>query len=186
MKQIRLLPAVIAAFTLAACTTSVEMPKGSSEGYASARFFVVGGEVSLTFVDTGATVNESIQSAIRESFESHGIPVRNTSTEDADLVIGYLLLTQDADTTASVDKYFGYGPSSDLVDLAHERGVLDKDNPGPYKRGAIVIDILDTKTNTLVYRNAAVGDIKDGISNEERSKRIKAAVDEALSDFFEQ
>lgn len=183
MKHIHLLLAALAAFTLTACT-SVKMPKGTSEGYTSARFFVVGGEVSLTFVETGAPVNESIQSAIRESFESHGIPVRDTATEDADLVIGYLLLTQDATTTASVDKYFGYGPSSDLVDLAHERGVLEKDNLGSYKRGAVVIDILDTKTNTLVYRNAASGSIENGLSNEQRSKRIKAAVANALSDFF--
>ena len=184
MKRTRSLLAALAAFTLMACT-SVEMPKGTSEGYKSARFFVVGGEVTPTFVETGAPINASIQSAIRESFESHGIAVRATAAEGADLVIGYLLLAQDATTTASIDSYFGYDRSRDIVDLAHKRGVLDKDKVSFYKRGAIVIDVLDTKTDTLVYRNAIVGDIVDGVSNEERSKRIKAAVADALDGFFE-
>ncbi len=48
----------------------------------------------------------------------------------------------------------------------------------------IVIDVIDARTNKLVYRNHATGDVVRGISESTRAARIDAAVAQAPGPFF--
>lgn len=168
---------------LSGCS-SIDMPDGTSEGYTSARFFKTGGEVKPAFVDSDMDINAVIQPAIREEFEKHGIEVRDTDSEPADLIIAYLLLSQSPSSTAAISTYFGYGRAAEITDKAHQKGVLDRDNLGLYRRGAIVIDLLDTRTNELVFRHIAVRDGTRNPTVAQREETIRSAVREALSEFF--
>ena len=47
-----------------------------------------------------------------------------------------------------------------------------------------VIDVIDSRTNKLVYRNFAKGDVIKGASSGTRTARIDAAVAQALGPFF--
>jgi hypothetical protein len=47
-----------------------------------------------------------------------------------------------------------------------------------------VIDVIDSRTNKLVYRNYAVGDVVRGATDSVRTSRIDAAVAEAIGPFF--
>jgi len=134
-------------------------------------------------VDSDVDINALIQPAIREEFAKHGITVRETEGEPADLVIAYLLLSQSPSSTGAISTYFGYGRSSEITDKAHQMGVLDRDNLGLYRRGAIMIDLLDAKTNELVFRHIAVRDGARNISEEVRAENIRSAVREALAEF---
>lgn len=183
MRTLRLLLVSLTAALISGCE-SINMPEGTSEGYSSARFFKAGGEIVPSFVDSDFDINSVIQPAIREEFAKHGITVRETDSEPADLVIAYLLLSQSPSTTASIAAYFGYGRASEITDKAHKMGVLDRDEMGLYRRGAIVIDLLDTRTDELVYRHVAVRDALPNPTDEQRAERIRGAVQEALADFF--
>jgi hypothetical protein len=123
-----------------------------------------------------------IQDALANSFRSNGIAI---DRENAELVVGYLLLIQDNATTLLIDDYFGYGRDAEhIADVAHIRGVVDNKSPDQFERGAIVIDVMDAKTNKLVYRNFAKRDIHRGLSDSVRKQRIQEAIDEAMQKFF--
>lgn len=183
MRSIKLSLLSALAILLGGCA-SIDMPDGTSEGYSSARFFRAGGEIKPSFIDSDMDINAVIQPAIREEFAKHGIVVRETDAEPADLVIAYLLLAQSPSSTAAISSYFGYGRSSEITDKAHQKGVLDRDNLGLYRRGAIVIDLLDTQSNELVFRHIAVRDGARNATEEQRAENIRSAVREALATFF--
>jgi len=170
---------------LAACSSSVDMPKGTSKNYHSVRLVSPGGMVKAApdFLPELPKVNRMVQKSLAGEFKAHGMSVGGGG---ADLVVGYLLIVQNNGATTALDDYFGYGRSVDeIVDEAHKRGVLGK-NPRPdaYVAGAIVVDVLDARTNKLVFRNFAKRDIARNISDSARQQRIDAAVKQALAPFF--
>ena len=87
--------------------------------------------------------------------------------------------------TTSYEDYFGYGRSADAIqDRAHVRGVVESKRPDYFRRAGIVIDLIDSRTNKLVYRDFAAGDVVRGASGATRAARIDAAVAQALAGFF--
>ena len=87
--------------------------------------------------------------------------------------------------TATYPNYFGYGRSADeIADLAHTRGVLDSKRPDFFRQAGIVIDVIDSRTNKLVYRGFSKGDVVKNASAGTRAARIDAAVAQGLAPFF--
>ncbi|MEI6071511.1 MAG: DUF4136 domain-containing protein [Verrucomicrobiae bacterium] len=104
---------------------------------------------------------------------------------DADLIIAYMLLRQENVSTTGNQDYFGYGRDAiAIMEEAHKRGVLKKSRPDAFDDGAIVIDLLDARTNKLIYRNYAKKAVAVGISDSARQARINSTVAEALTPFF--
>jgi len=96
-----------------------------------------------------------------------------------------MVIYQEPSMTARYEDYFGYGRSAEeIADSAHTRGVLDNKLPDYFQRAGIVIDVIDTRTNKLVYRNFSAGDVVRGASDATRASRIDAAVGQALEPFF--
>ena len=124
-----------------------------------------------------------IQKSIARQFSAKGLAY---GKGDADLTVAYLVIYQEPGMTARYDDYFGYGRDADEIsDLAHTRGVLENKRPDYFQRAGIVIDVIDARTNKLVYRNFAAGDVVRGASDGTRAARIDAAVGQALSPFFQ-
>lgn len=86
--------------------------------------------------------------------------------------------------TADYRDYFGYGRNvDDIATLAHNRGALGN-RPDFFRQAGIVIDVIDSRTNKLVYRGFSKNDVVKGASSSTRAARIDAAVAEALANFF--
>jgi len=163
-------------------TTNVETPKGTSEGYSSARLVSTTPVNQSDALEDSPEVNRMIQSAIRSNFVSNGMAFGG---DNADLIVAYLLVRQNPVSTGMNEDYFGGGRDAmAIMDEAHKRGVIENKRPGGFEAGAIVIDILDAKTNELVYRSFAKRDIVEGVSSAERANRINGAVGEALRPFY--
>ena len=45
--------------------------------------------------------------------------------------------------------------------------------PESFERAGLLVDVIDAKTNKLVYRNIFAGDITRGVSDAARSQRIE-------------
>ncbi len=169
---------------LCACQ-SLEIPKGHSSGYQTARFVEVRKNPfarNTTALEDSAEVNQMVKNAIASDFQRHGLSMVQG---DADLIIAHMLLRQGNISTTRNQEYFGYGRDADaIMNEAHERGVLKKSRPDTFDDGAVVIDILDAKTNKLVYRGFAKGAVMPGISAGARQARINSAVTQALKEFF--
>ncbi len=171
----------IASLAVVSCSTTVDMPKGTSKGYTSAR--LVQRNPNLTpNTATQAQVHPMIQKSIAKQFTSHGL---SYGKNPAQLTVAYLVIYQEPGMTARFEDYFGYGRSTEeIADLAHTRGVIDNKNPDYFKRAGIVVDVIDSGTNKLVYRNFAAGDVVTGASDSTRAARIDTVVGQALQPFF--
>ncbi|MFC5051328.1 DUF4136 domain-containing protein [Rubritalea spongiae] len=181
MTALRLLAVAACAAVFTSCSSSVDMPKGNSKGYQSARLVKrAPNEVSQTAVEK--QVHGLIQNSLKQQFSSRGLAYNQPN---ADLVVAYMVIYQDNAMTTSYDDYFGYGRDANaILGLAHERGVIKGDRPDYFERAGLVVDVVDAKTNKLVFRNVAVGDIVKGASSSQRAARVNAAVNEALAPFF--
>jgi hypothetical protein len=172
----------IAALGFISCSTGVDMPKGSSKGYASARLIQRDPGLPAPSAAIEQQVNGIIQKSLSRQFTSKGMAYGKS---DADLVVAYLVIYQEPGMTADYRDYFGYGRNSEEIsDLAHERGVLNNKRPDYFRQAGIVIDVIDRKTNKLVYRNFSKGDFIKGASAATRASGIDTAVASALADFF--
>jgi hypothetical protein len=172
----------IAALGFVSCSTHVDLPKGTSKGYTSARLVQRDPNRPAPTNATEVKVNRMIQQSLAGKFATHGLAFGKS---DADLVIAYLVIFQEPGVTTRYDDYFGYGRSADEIgDVAHTRGILKSKRPDYFERAGIVIDVIDSRTNKLVYRNYAVGDVVRGATDSVRTSRIDAAVAEAIGPFF--
>lgn len=177
----RLLTA-IAALGLISCSTGVEMPKGTRKGYTSARLTTRDPNAPAVTDATEKQVHGMIQKSIARQFTLRGMTY---GSGNAELVVAYLVIYQEPGMTATYDQYFGYGRDSEAIaDRAHIRGSVESKRPDYFRQAGIVIDVIDSRTHKLVYRNFAKGDVIKGASADTRAARIGAAVAQALGSFF--
>lgn len=154
--------------------SSIETAHGTSGKYSS--FRLVHSEAELD------ANNEKVRDSIVQTFESNGLTQAGT---DAELVVAYLIIRQDHAATQMERTYFGRGrDANEILKEAHKRGVIKKSGTHDLDVGAILIDVLDTETDKLVYREFAKRDLLPELSQEDRNALIEAAVAEALSAFF--
>ena len=172
--------ALIAAF-VCGCS-SVDMPKGTDKGYESARFVKASSATLPYGLEDSPVVNGMVQDAIATQFRGKGFTFGGPS---ADLIVAYMLIRQTNSSTAMNADHFGHGRDVDaIVGRAHDKGVIKNKSPDEFEAGAVVIDILDARSNELVYRNFAKREVIDVVSDEARRQRIDGAVREALAPFF--
>ena len=174
----------LAAFALLAVScSSIDMPKGTSKGYTSAR--LVKAEKAPTpdkSIPNLLPAHRMIQKSLASNFRANSLTVTDGS---ADLIVGYLVLVQNNYSTLAIDDYFGYGRDSDaIVDKAQTLGVVKSTRPDAFESGTIVVDVIDARTNELVYRGHATRDIFKSSSDSARQANINDGVTEALQGFF--
>jgi hypothetical protein len=179
MHRFLLLP--LLALIFASCANKVDMPRGTSKGYSSAR--LIERNPGATISDpTERKVHGMIQRSLAGSFKGKGMSWGGGSS---DLIVAYMVIYQEPGMTASYDDYFGYGrDGNQIAERAHDVGVLESKRPDYFHSAAVIVDVIDAKTNELVYRNYAQGDVVSGVSDGQRQSRIDAAVAQALGEFF--
>jgi hypothetical protein len=177
-----LILAAVAAVGFVSCVPNVDMPKGSSKGYTSARLIQRNPKLPAITNPTEKQVHGMIQKSLAEKFSSRGM---SYGKGDAELVVAYLVIYQEPGMTADYRDYFGYGRNAgEIADIAHMRTMEKNKRPDYYQQAGILIDVVDARTNKLVYRNLAKGDVVKGASAATRAARIDAAVSDALEPFF--
>lgn len=182
LKKASLILMAAASLGLLSCSTGVDMPKGSSKGYTSARLVQRNPNIPKSTNATENQVNRMIQKSLASQFSANGLTYGKSG---ADLTVAYMVIYQEPGMTASFEDYFGYGRESDKIsDRAHTRGALENKRPDYFERAGILIDVIDSRSNKLVYRNFATGDMVRGVSDSTRASRINGAVAQALAPFF--
>jgi hypothetical protein len=167
----------------ASCSTHVDMPKGTSKGYNSARLIQRSPHLPAITNPTEKQVHGMIQRSLAKQFTSRGMAY---GKGDADLIVAYMVIYQESGMTADFRDYFGYGRDVDqIAEVAHDRGVLDNKRPDFFRQAGILIDVIDARTNKLVYRHLTKGDVVAGASPSNRAAGIDAAVAGALAGFFQ-
>ena len=163
------------------CSTKVEMPRGTRAEYKSATIIQRNPGKPITD-PTERQVYGMIQKSISKAFVTQGI---DFGTSPSDLTVAFLVIYQDTSMTANYPAYFAYGREKEqIAGIANLNSSAENKGAGYFKRPGILIDIIDNKTNKLVYRKFAKGDVVTGVSFSGRSSSIRNAVKIALADFF--
>jgi len=182
MKYLTIPALAVLSLALLACSPGIDMPKGTSKGYTSARLIHRDPSLPAITKPIERSIHGMIQESLARQFRAKGLAY---GSANADLVVAYMVIYQEPGMTASYADYFGYGRSGDaILDRAHVRGAVESKRPDFFQRAGIVIDIIDSRSNKLVYRNFAAGDVVRGASAATRATRIDAAVAQTLSGFF--
>ncbi len=185
MKNVLCLFLLSSVLILSACQT-VELPRGTSGGYQTARIVQVRQSPHQTYsreFEDQPRFHKQLQSAISRNFETNRISMVQGNS---DLLVAYLIIRQGNINTSINQDYFGHGRDAiSIMEEAHKRGVLDRNRSDTVDDAAIVIDILDARTDRLVFRNFAKRPVLHGLSQAQRQERINAAVAEALAPFFQ-
>lgn len=172
----------VSALGFVSCSPGIDMPQGTSRGYTSARLTLRDPDSREIKSPTERQIHRLIQNSISKQFTAKGL---SYGKGDADLVVAYMVIYQEPGMTASSEEFFGYGRDGlGIAGLAHTRGALANKNPDYFRQAGVVIDIIDSRTNKLVYRNYAKGNVTKGTSESTRASRVDAAVAEALAEFF--
>lgn len=182
---LRLPFAVLFCATLFVSCKSVPMPKGTAKGYSTARFVKLKPGIEHDLAEPSVDLNQMVKHAVAMTFEENGISVHQSEGE---LMLGFLILSQDKVSTTRIDTYFGYKDDAGKIQShAHKMGVVKNESRNPdftLGKGAVVIDVVDAKTQRLIFRNYAVRDLVGDLTEQERLSRIEEAVAEALNPFF--
>ena len=148
--------------------------------HASTFSFVIGKPASPDDAEKRAQVHKLIQDAITTDLASKGV----TRVESGgNVIVAYLVILGDNVATTSVNDYFGYGRDADaLLEKAHQKIAVDSKNPNPFVAGVLVVDVIDARTYKLLYRNYAVRQVFQNLSDAARAERMQEAVDQALTE----
>jgi len=116
--------------------------------------------------DIDSISQQRIKDAIDAELPTRGIK----KVEDGgDLTVTYQISVQHKikQSNASVGVGYGWGPAHIGVSKSPSR---------EYDEGTLIVDLVDPKTKTLVWRGSAVGTVNPDASPEERKARIREAV----------
>ena len=134
-------------------------------------------EKNASYADNSAQVHTLIQGAVEENLAAKGLTRVETN---GDVAVLYLIIISDGISTKTINDYFGYGSSYELQDKAHQAFAIDKRNRTGFDAGTLVIDIVDTRQRTVVWRNFVYRPILSNLPIEQRQVRLQQAVDEVF------
>ena len=123
-------------------------------------------------------VHQAIQAAIAAELEKRGLKRVNGP---ADVQVGYLVIVGDNATTATYDDYFGYGRDAAALTQKAHKALSGKSARDYFEVGAIVVDVVETRTTKLLFRSYAYSDIQN-VTPQNRVEHINRLVASCLGD----
>ena len=121
-----------------------------------------------------------VRKAVQAELETKGYRKVETVAE-ASFLVGYYSLLQDKMSAKTINDYYAY------------QGIWSKgywSNPGlpqtyvyEYEQGTLLLDIVDAKSERLVWRGSAQAELDRNPSSEKREKLLRQAVSEILKGF---
>lgn len=106
------------------------------------------------------------------------------SSADPDFLVGWHTTTEERTRVESINPYWGYDWGPAFGPPLGYGGAAGPDvYVSEYVEGTMILDVVDGRTNTLVWRGSAQADLGANPSGEEVPKKIDKAADKILSKF---
>jgi hypothetical protein len=143
---------------------------------------------TFSFINTGvgpagnraAAIHTMVQGAITHTLAGKGL---SPLPSGGDVTVAYLVIAGNNVTTTSLNEYFGYGDeASELVEKVHQEETVDDQRRGRFEEGTLVIDLLNSKTDKLLWRSSVQREILKNLTPEARVARLQEIVDASLKD----
>lgn len=120
---------------------------------------------------------ERLKRAIDEALPGRGLVL--AEPEQADLLVGYHLTVQDKVDVTTIDRHYGYGAYWRYGGGAG----YSETYVSQYEQGTLVIDLVDTRSERLVWRGAGQSRLKASTTPEESEERARNVVSHILFRF---
>lgn len=181
MITIRTLLILLPALLTLSCAPNVDFPKGTKQGYTSMRLINRAPHIPTPHAYQKGQI--WIRQDIVDLCHQGGLRIH---AGPAELEIAHLVVLQNNTTTSALREYFGSGLEAEAItDLAHDRGVTEAQETAQFNRAGLVIDIRETHSGKLIFRNYVKRDVLPaGTSNATRKRLIHQAVAETLAPFL--
>lgn len=115
-----------------------------------------------------SVIDERLHRALSSSFTRKGLSFKET---DSELLVSYALASGAEIDDEELNKAYGAGlemPAADPASALH------------YKRGVLIVDVVDRKSKHLLWRGAIMAEIDLNWPEERKQERCNAAVGELL------
>jgi len=124
----------------------------------------------------GGALDGLTEKRIRTSLEAE-LPARGLTKagDGADLLVTYHVSVHQKIAVTPTTMTYGYGWGRGYAGVAYGNEVR------VYDEGTLLLDLLDGKTKTLIWRGTARGTVYEGSSPEDREQRIRDAVQQTLA-----
>lgn len=129
------------------------------------------------YVDRRAQVHAAIQESLVRNLGGRGL---SKVAESGDVTVAYLVIVGNNVSTAMINDYFGYGRDSSKLQEKATKAYSNSKNPNYFEAGTLLVDLIDTKSGKLLFRNYVVRPTLRDPSPEMREQHIREAVDELL------
>ena len=97
---------------------------------------------------------------------------------EGDFGVGYHAAIEGRVDVRSVDHYYGYGRRwGPYAGMASEAAVRQ------YEEGTLILDVVDSRAQSLVWRGSAQARVRENVEPRERAHRIEEAVERILARF---
>lgn len=160
--------------------SSAPTRKDTGPIHASTFSFVQGANAGRPgYVDRRAQVHAAIQESLVENLAGRGL---TKVAEGGDLTVAYLVIVGNNVSTAMINDYFGYGRDSDKLQEKATKAYSGSKNPNYFEAGTLLVDLIDSKSGKLLFRNFVVRPTLRDPSPELRAQHIHEAVNELLKD----
>lgn len=111
--------------------------------------------------------DKRIKSAVQKQLSKQGYEL---AAENPDLILHYHIIVKDQSVLITEPFGYSYGPYWGRTNT----------NIYSYKEGTLILDLMDNKTNHLMWRGWAVTDVKESYS----PKEVEALIEEVVSKIF--
>ena len=114
--------------------------------------------------------DKRIKSTVQEQLSKRGYKL---TVEKPDLILHYHIIVKDQTTVVTEPFGYSYGPFWTRTNT----------NLYTYKEGTLILDLMDRKTNNLVWRGWAVTDVQESYTPQEIEEIIKKVVSKIFKKF---
>jgi len=119
-------------------------------------------------------VDGRIRSAIENQLQAKGYQLG--PVEGADFKVGYHAALEGKMDVRTINSYYGYG--WEQWSTISPQTYVDE-----YTEGTLVVDVVDAKSNELVWRGSGQGEVRERADPDERTRRINNAIAKILAEF---
>lgn len=146
----------------------------SFTGYKTYHIYDVKGKSEVSQLNGDRIVNAVMDNMNKKGFT--GV------AENQDLDVNVMTVTQDKKTVTANTNYYGYGGAYRPYGYWGGTGSTTTTfNAYEYKNGSLIIDIIDSKTQKMIWQGVGNADIDGEVSNPD--KFIQDAVTKIMADF---
>jgi len=114
--------------------------------------------------------DKRIKKAVQEQLTRRGY---KHIAESPDLILHYHIIVKDQSVVATEPFGYSYGPYWNRMNT----------NVYSYKEGTLILDLMDRKTNNLIWRGWAVTDVNESYSPQEIEEIIQKVVSKIFRKF---